>query len=254
MDQSLHQKPGTSLGFFRLVAFTHRAKPCRIQTLLLYLLANQATKPMMRSLHNITLLFTLSIAANAWSGGDPDDIQHLRDLLQPITSLSARFEQQITDGDGFELQTSEGLFQVSQPNRLRWVVETPMPQEIIADGVTLWIYDADLEQVIIQPFNKDIAATPAILFSGDLDELDNAYFVTQVAEDHFELKPEQGGSLFDSMTIAFNAGKPASLALTDSLGQTTTIHFTQLELNPELSGDQFVFQIPDGVDVINNAN
>jgi len=209
---------------------------------------------MMRLLDKIALPFTLLLAVNSWSGGAPEDIQQLRDLLQPITSLSARFEQQITDGDGFELQASEGLFQVSQPNRLRWVVETPMPQQIIADGLTLWIYDPDLEQVIIQPFNDDIAATPAILFSGDLDQLDDAYFVTQLGAGRFELKPEQGGSLFDSMTIAFDGAKPASIALTDTLGQVTAISFTELELNPMLPGDRFVFEIPSGVDVINNAN
>jgi len=208
----------------------------------------------MRVFHNITLLWALSLAPQTWSGGTPEDIQQLRDLLQPITSLSARFQQQITDGDGYELQASEGLFQVSQPNRLRWVVETPMPQQIIADGVTLWIYDPDLEQVIIQPFNDDIAATPAILFSGDLDQLDDAYFVTQIAEGRFELKPEQGGSLFDSMTIVFDGAKPASIALTDTLGQVTSISFTELDINPALSGDLFVFEAPDGVDVINNAN
>lgn len=208
----------------------------------------------MRVFHNITLLWARSLAPQTWSGGTPEVIQQLRDLLQPITSLSARFQQQITDGDGYKLQASEGLFQVSQPNRLRWVIETPMPQQIIADGVTLWIYDPDLEQVIIQPFNDDIAATPAILFSGDLDQLDDAYFVTQLAEGRFELKPEQGGSLFDSMTIAFDGTKPASIALTDTLGQVTRIRFTELDINPALSGDLFVFEAPDGVDVINNAN
>jgi outer membrane lipoprotein carrier protein len=193
---------------------------------------------MTRALNKLILLFSLFLPTFAWSGGAPEDIQQLRDLLQPITSLSARFTQQISDADGFALQNSEGLFQVSQPNRLRWLVETPMPQQIIADGETLWLYDPDLEQVIIQPFNQDIAATPAILFSGDLDQLDAAYFVTQLAEGRFELKP----------------GNPTAIALTDSLGQTTTIQFSQLELNPVLSGDQFIFQIPDGVDVINNAN
>ena len=202
----------------------------------------------------LTLIISLSAAINSHAGGAAEDIQQLRDLLQPITSLSARFQQQITDADGYELQNSEGLFEVSQPNNLRWVVEMPMPQQIIADGETLWIYDPDLEQVIIQPFNEDIAATPAILFSGDLDQLDQAYFVTKLAEGHFELKPERGGSLFDSMIIRFDQAKPASITLTDTLGQTTHISFSQLELNSSLPGDQFVFQLPDGVDVINNAN
>ncbi|MFT4671768.1 MAG: outer membrane lipoprotein carrier protein, partial [Pseudohongiellaceae bacterium] len=95
----------------------------------------QVIKQMNRSLHKIaspskglfkglfkglvkglsTPLFTLVLATNSWSGGAVEDIQKLRDLLQPITSLSAHFEQQIRDADGYELQASQGLFQVSQP-------------------------------------------------------------------------------------------------------------------------------------------
>ena len=127
--------------------------------------------------------------ANA--GGELEDIQLLRDLLQPISSLSSQFNQRINDADGFELQISEGLFEVAQPNKLRWIVKQHMPQQVISDGITLWVYDPDLEQVIIQPFDKDIAATPAILFSGDLDSLDSVYFVEQLAESSFLLTPEE---------------------------------------------------------------
>ncbi len=122
-------------------------------------------------------LVFLCTAAHA--GGSPEDIQKLRSLLQPITSLSAQFQQRIVDVDGFEIQSSQGVFQVAQPNKLRWIVEQPMEQQIISDGVTLWVYDPDLEQVTVQPFNEDIAATPAILFSGDLAALDKSYFVQQ---------------------------------------------------------------------------
>jgi len=208
----------------------------------------------MPTLQKLVLLLCLSVASNAWSGGSAEDIQHLRALLQPISSLSARFEQRIVDADGFELQSSSGVFQVSQPNRLRWQVESPMPQQIISDGVTLWVYDPDLEQVIIQPFNQDIAATPAILFSGNLEQLDRAYFVRQLSGSSFELQPEQGGSLFSRMTITFDGRAPSSLALTDNLEQTTTIRFSQLELNPLLADGRFKFVTPDGVDVINSVN
>lgn len=244
-------RPSQALGFFIALAFNRCAKTCRID---LPYRACQPVVPTMPTLQKLVLIFCLSIAANAWSGGSAEDIQHLRALLQPIGSLSARFEQRIVDADGFELQNSTGVFQVSQPNRLRWQIESPMPQQIIADGVTLWVYDPDLEQVIIQPFNQDIAATPAILFSGDLEQLDRAYFVRQLSENSFELQPEQGGSLFSRMIITFDGSAPSSLTLIDNLEQTTTIGFSQLELNPVLPDGQFVFEIPDGVDVINNGN
>ncbi len=186
------------------------------------------------------------------AGGKAEDIQALRDLLQPITSLRANFTQQITDAEGFELEASEGLFEVAQPAKLRWHITQPMPQQIVSDGSTLWIFDPDLEQVIIQPFNQDIAATPAILFSGDLDQLDSAYFVRENAAGLFTLTPERAGSMFSSMQIHFIDQQPALISLTDNLEQTTTITFTELQINPAISADRFIFEVPPKVDVINN--
>ena len=188
------------------------------------------------------------------AGGNPEDIKQLRNLLQPITSLSARFTQQITDANGFEIQRSEGSFQVAQPSRVRWIVKKPMPQQVVADGKTLWLYDPDLEQVVIQPFDANIEATPAMLFSGGLDLLDSTYFIKQISEGSFQLTPEQGGSLFVEMQIAFDGKRPQSIGLTDGLGQITLITFADLEFNPQIPAKQFEFQIPQGVDVINNAN
>lgn len=212
----------------------------------------------MQKIHKLLLMMLLTllvgISLQATAGGKEEDIQRLRDLLQPISSLSSQFNQRITNADGFELQTSEGLFEVAQPNKLRWIVQQPMPQQVISDGVTLWVYDPDLEQVIIQPFDKDIAATPAILFSGELDSLDSVYFVEQLAEGSFLLTPEQEGSLFSSTAIEFDGAKPSVIVLTDTLGQITRISFTALKLNPLISADQFVFVIPHETDVIDNAN
>ena len=53
---------------------------------------------------------------------------------------------------------------MAQPARLRWHITAPLEQQIITDGNLLWLFDPDLEQVVIQPFDRDIAATPAILF------------------------------------------------------------------------------------------
>jgi len=199
----------------------------------------------------LTLVFLFS-ASNIYAGGKPEDIQQLRNLLQPITSLSAQFEQKIIDANGFSVQSSSGLFQVAQPNNLRWVVAQPLPQQVISDGATLWLYDPDLEQVIVQPFNSNIESTPAILFSGDLQRLDSAYFIEQTSDGVFELTPQQSGSLFSALRIVFAGAAPESIVLTDGLGQVTDIRFIGLELNPELAADLFKFEIPAGIDVIRN--
>ena len=77
----------------------------------------------MQKIHKLLLMMLLTllvgISLQATAGGKVEDIQRLRDLLQPISSLSSQFNQRITNADGFELQTSEGLFEVAQPNKLR---------------------------------------------------------------------------------------------------------------------------------------
>lgn len=206
----------------------------------------------MALIQRMLLVLALIGSTQLQAGGNPEDIQALRDLLQPITSLRAEFTQQITDSEGFKLEASEGLFEVAQPAKMRWHVIQPMEQQIISDGSILWIYDPDLEQVIIQPFNQDLAATPAVLFSGDLDQLDRAYFVREESSGFFTLTPERAGSLFNRMQIQFVDQQPLSISLTDNLEQTTTIKFTALQLNPVIRADRFIFDVPADIDVINN--
>lgn len=206
----------------------------------------------MRLIQSIVPLTSLMLSFNIQAGGNAEDIQQLRNLLQPISSLSAQFKQQVTDADGFQLQQSEGLFQVAQPNNLRWIVEQPMPQQVISNGLTLWLYDPDLEQVIVKPFDASIESTPAILFYGDLTRLDSAYFIRQLSPDVFQLTPEQEGSLFSELQIIFVDQLPASISLTDSLEQVTRITFSDVQLNPSLPAALFEFEIPGDIDVINN--
>ena len=206
----------------------------------------------MQLLKSIVSLLSLPLALGAYASDDGGDIQQLRDLLEPIVSLSAQFEQHMVDANGVELQQSNGLFQVAKPNSLRWIVEQPMPQQVISDGNSLWVYDPDLEQVMVQPFTGDIQSAPAMLFSGDLQALDSAYLVEQLSAGSFLLTEEQGTSLFSSVQIDFDNLLPTFIALTDNLGQVTRISFSELEYNPPLGADLFVFEIPLGVDVIRN--
>ncbi|MGM8887334.1 outer membrane lipoprotein chaperone LolA, partial [Psychrobacter sp. 1U2] len=45
--------------------------------------------------------------------------------------------------------------------------------------------------------------------------------------------------------------KPVMMVLNDTLGQTTSIKFNGIKLNPSVSSSQFNFTPPKGVDVIN---
>ena len=206
----------------------------------------------MRGTKFVVLALGWSLAISAHAGGESEHIQALRDLLDPISSLSAEFDQRIQDANGLDIQHSRGHFQIAKPNSLRWVVEQPMPQQVISDGISLWVYDPDLEQVMVQPFQANIQSAPAMLFSGNLEALDTAYIVDKLNANTFVLTPEQGDSLFSSVQIEFDSRLPKSLTLIDNLGQVTHINFGEIAYNPALAADMFVFDIPAGTDIIRN--
>ncbi len=69
---------------------------------------------------------------------------------------------------------------LQRPGKFRWEVVKPNAQLIIANGSRLWIYDPDLEQVIIRAFKHATGQTPALLLSDDNATLSKDFNVQQV--------------------------------------------------------------------------
>lgn len=206
----------------------------------------------MHYIKHLLLFIIITGSLGIQAKDNPSDTQQLGALVESITSLSAKFEQRTIDANGIEMQRASGMFQIAQPSNLRWIVTDPMPQQVISDGQTLWLYDEDLEQVIVQPFKSNFDATPMLLFSGDLQQLSRTYHVSQISDGSFELNPKQNVSLFVSIQLHFDKKLPRLIILTDDLGQTTKITLADVSQNPAISADQFTFKIPDYIDVIRN--
>jgi outer membrane lipoprotein carrier protein len=67
------------------------------------------------------------------------------------------------------------------------------------------------------------------------------------------LTPRDNASLFSMIELQFAGKEPAAIIITDTLGQSTAIVLSGLQLNPLLHEETFVFSIPAGVDIINNV-
>lgn len=181
------------------------------------------------------------------------DVSELQKLLSNTQSYQARFQQLVLDAKGQRLQEVGGFMQVKRPGLFRWQTDAPFDQLLVANGKTLWVYDKDLEQVTIQPLDQRISQTPALLLSGDVAALSESYQVSRSGNDasqRFELVPVGADSLFESLSLIFNQDALTEMKLEDSLGQRTTISFVDVVINPELDQKVFEFQVPEGIDVI----
>jgi len=206
-----------------------------------------------RIVQGLVLLAALgSIGASA-AVHDPAASNTLERLLAPLASLQADFHQTVADGEGYELQAVEGTMTVARPGKVRWQTEPPFEQLVVSDATTLWLYDKDLEQVTVRPFNEDVANTPAVLLIGKVENLDETYQVSNVTEDGdtiFTLVPRDDGALYQKITLTFAGETPKGMSLWDTLGQRTTIDFHEVVINGKVNQRLFRFKIPRGVDVL----
>ena len=118
----------------------------------------------------VTLLPSLALANAA---------EDLVAKLQGLESLRGGFEQTVLDQDGRRAQEASGTMEVARGNRFYWHTERPYEQLAVSDGETVWVYDADLEQVVVRPLNENLSETPALLFGGDPSAVGKAFRVEE---------------------------------------------------------------------------
>ena len=174
--------------------------------------------------------------------------------LQKLESMKGEFEQMVLDQGGTQMQEAEGEFQVARGNRFYWSTEMPFEQLAVSDGNTVWVYDQDLEQVVVRPLSQDLGQTPALLFGGKPAAVAEAFTISERSREAeritYRLKPKGKDPLFDQLDVTFQGDQPSSMRLQDALGQQTVIDFRDLTVNSGIDDSLFNFVPPEGTDVI----
>lgn len=192
-----------------------------------------------------------------WGGpAGADGRAQLDEFLAKVTSFHARFEQQLFDEYGDPLDTSSGEVDIVRPGRFNWSYQTPYRQRIVSDGKTLWVYDADLEQVTINDVDLGAVDSPGRLLGDDVD-VDASFVVETLPSkdgvDWLKLTPKAAEQQFNEIELGLRDGTVVAMRLKDNLGQTTAISFSAIERGAKIAPETFRFEPPSGVDVIRGA-
>lgn len=180
--------------------------------------------------------------------------ESLERFLASTETLQARFTQALYGSarDREALDRSSGMLTLKRPGRFRWDYTEPYEKTVVADGTRLWIFEADLEQVIVRPVGTALAANPAMLLSGQAS-LDETFRVLKSYEADglgwLELEPRQKDSNFTTVRLALDGDTLRLMELVDGLDQVTRITFDDVVANPDVADEVFAFEPPDGVDV-----
>lgn len=186
--------------------------------------------------------------------------QRLNQFFKQVQSMRADFTQSVISNARSSVDKSQGVLQMQRPGKFHWDYKSPYEQQIVADGKRLWIYDVEMEQVIVKSLDLALGDTPAVLLSGDANITDK-FIVTQITENiggdsslfWLQLVPKQQEASFEKLLLAFSGSNLQIMELKDAFGQITRLTFSNLEQNPDINPSVFNFVAPPGVDVIDEA-
>ena len=202
----------------------------------------------------------LCIAGTGLAHADAAD-KKLRDFFNQIKSMKADFSQSIVSESKPSVEKSSGVLQMERPGKFRWDYSFPFKQQIVADGRKLWIYDIEMDQVIVKPLDLVLGNTPAVLLSGNADiaEKFEVSEITTTSDSEkglfwMQLSPKQEETGFEKLLLAFSGNDLRVMELKDAFGQVTRIKFSNLKQNPDIDPSVFRFVVPPGVDVIDDTS
>jgi outer membrane lipoprotein carrier protein len=202
-------------------------------------------------MHLLFLLFALTLDSTANAGG----VDRLKAFIAGAKTAEADFTQTVTRKSGTITQQASGKMAFARPGKFRWDYAAPYEQVIVGDGVKLWLYDADLNQVTSRKLGDALSGTPAALLAGDhaiekLFTLKDAG--TTDGMEWLDAVPKNQDTTFERIRMGFKGDVLAQMELSDNFGQRTTLRFSRFERNPVLSPSRFKFTPPKGADVISD--
>ncbi len=201
----------------------------------------------------VAVVATFAIARASHAAQDDGSAQSLERYLRGLASLQADFHQVSTVAGGDAAQQASGRLYLQKPGRFRWDYREPNEQLIVSDGVNLWLYDQELEQVTVKPIDESLATTPALLLAGKSSVSESFAISSMGSRDGIDwilLTPKRADTDFTEFRLGFAGGELRAMELKDKLQQTTRIEFSDVKRNARLAGDLFQFTPPAGVDVI----
>ena len=180
--------------------------------------------------------------------------ERLQTFFAEKGSMSADFVQTVRGAAFAQPEESRGTLLLQRPGKFRWDYMQPYKQQIVADGQRLWVYDVDLEQVIVKPMDAALGDTPALLLSGG-GNISERFEISALTDRDDNLQwvrliPKQKDTGFKEIRLGFGAKHLLGMELVDGFDQVTRLIFSNVKTGESLPKDSFHFAPPEGVDVV----
>jgi len=176
---------------------------------------------------------------------------------ESVETMKARFVQTATSSFLDEDEYFSGVLTFSQE---KFRVETSS-QTIITNGTTTWIHNRGERQVLINDYVEDEGSFSLTTFLRQFDqeyesETDGQESLGGVMHDRLVLRPLDDFSSFQSVRLWVRKSDliVTHLIVIDLNDVTMTFDLSEIQVNPELDPQEFEFEIPESVEIIDLRN
>lgn len=214
------------------------------------------TKILRTALLGVLLLFSTPAIAQE------HDLQTIIDQVQAeyerTDTLYASFSQVSRLRSVPKPKESHGIVYFKKPGKMRWEYTNPEQQLLVSDGRTMWFYVAEDAQVIVQDAEDAYGSRTPVTFLSGMGKLQNDFYMKLLPDStpdtgyKLELLPKQPQSDLAKLILTVDPAtfRIVHTAVYDPYGNITDVYLENVEPNTNPPDDLFTFDIPDGVDVI----
>lgn len=194
-------------------------------------------------MHRIFLFFLLLLASPATAAPDLSKLPEVvaaEQYLNGITTMQSRFIQTAHNG-----QRLPGTFLLKRPGKMRFEYDPPIADFIVADGLFVYYYDAEMKQQSNTPIRRSLAnffLQDELKLSGDI----HVSKVTREEGQLFMTLMQKDEPLAGSLTLVFSEN-PMVLKkwrVVDAQGLITEIDLFSTETNLKLKDRLFYYYDP----------
>jgi len=193
-----------------------------------------------------------------------DLAQSLQRKYDTIRDFSADFVHTYEGGVLHKQITERGHVLVKKPGKMKWDYTSPEKKLFISDGVRVYSYTPEDRQVIVGAVPKDDQPGAPILFLAGKGNLARD-FTASIGElpkasppnsEALKLVPKAAQPDYDWLLFVIDRQSLAlrTLVTMDGQGGRSSISFMNLKENVSPADKEFAFNIPRGVDVINDSS
>jgi outer membrane lipoprotein carrier protein len=186
-----------------------------------------------------------------------DDILKKVEAIYTASEFSADFIQ-VSTIKAMEISDSaSGKLFVKYPGKMRWEYQKPEPQVIVSDGIQLWVFRPEDQQVMVGDAATFFGEGKGAGFLSDIQLLRRDFDITLEDirfGDYYNLKLIPREKNWDLARVHLLVSKESfyiyQVYTYNAYDDATRIEFLNLQFGARFDDDLFTFVIPKGVDVL----